>query len=107
MTSINRRLSAAACALVIGLSFAAEPAFAQATNGPSAGVGSTTAPSNSEGTPAGGTGTVANTRVAPSGQTASTHRSRRRARRARHPAAAPTTGTQSDSGLNGSAVPAR
>ena len=91
MTSLNRRLSVAACAVAIGLSLAAEPAFAQATNGPAAGVGSTTAPSNSEGTPAGGSGTVANTRVGPSGQAASTHRTRRRARRARRPAAAPTT----------------
>ena len=64
--TIRRNMSVVAAA-VLALSFAAEPVFAQATVGPAGGVGSTTAPSNSAGTPAGGTGVLSTTRVGPSG----------------------------------------
>ena len=113
MLLTHRGLAAAALAGAIALSLAAEPAFAQATTGPAGGVGSTTAPSNSEGTPAGGTGTLGTTRVGPSTTDATTatpaHRHRRHRHRhaARHATPSGTTGTQSDSGLNGSAAPSR
>jgi len=95
---------------------AAEPGFAQVTpggalNGPAGGTSSTTAPSNSEGTPAGGTGAVGSTRVGPSGDAPSTmttarhRRARHRTRHAARPAA--TTDTGSSAGLNGSNAPAR
>jgi len=119
MARVMRHLSHAllAAAMVVGL--AAEPGFAQVTpggalNGPAGGTSSTTAPSNSEGTPAGGTGAVGSTRVGPSGDAPSTMTTarRRRHRRARHrtrhaarPAA--TTDTGSSAGLNGSNAPAR
>jgi len=116
MASVTRRFSHAllAAAMVAGL--AAEPAFAQVTpggalNGPAGGTASTTAPSNSEGTPAGGTGVIGTTRVGPSGEAASTttarrhRRARRRTRHAARPAA--TTDTGSSAGLNGSNAPAR
>lgn len=118
MASITRRFSSAllAAAMVAGL--AVEPVFAQvvpggALNGPAGGTASTTAPSNSEGTPAGGTGVLGTTRVGP-GSPASTARAtpRRRVRHARHRArrtARPATmnDTQSAAGLNGSNAPAR
>jgi len=97
MASVTRRLSHVlfAAAMVAGL--AAEPAFAQVTPG---GTGSTTAPSNSEGTPAGGTGAVGSTRVGPSGDAASTttarrHRHRHRRHRTRYAARPAPTDTGS------------
>lgn len=69
MASLSRRISSVllAAALIGSL---AEPALAQVspgmpTVGPSGGTSSTTAPSNNEGTPAGGTGNIGNTRVGP------------------------------------------
>ena len=103
------------------------PAFAQVspsgpTVGPAGGVATTTSPSNSEGTPAGGTGVVGNTRVGPSTvrpvapmattpTTASTSAPARRhrvyhRRRVAHPAPATEVGTQSQAGTNGSVAPA-
>ena len=127
--SIRRTMTIAAAALM-ALSVAAEPVLAQATVGPAGGVGSTTAPSNSAGTPAGGTGVISTTRVGPNGvtqaptqnttpmnggpaggpvvgapaATASTARARRVRHRAR-PAPRPATqvGTQSQAGTNGAA----
>lgn len=131
MASLTRRISSIvlASAMVIGL--AAEPAFAQVTpggplTGPAGGTPSTTAPSNSEGSPAGGTGVVGQSRVNPGasvgsrdGSAVSTRRAtrptaaqrraaRRRAaaRRAQRPAAG-ETGDASSSGLNGSNAPSR
>jgi len=78
-------------------------AYAQgSTNAPPGGVSSTTAPSNSQGTPAGGTGIISTSRTpgtTPAGaaplvggelgtrETTHTSRRRRRHRRVRHPAA--------------------
>ena len=132
MASLTRRISSIvlASAMVVGL--AAEPAFAQVTpggplSGPAGGTPSTTAPSNSEGTPAGGTGVIGRTNVAPSPTfgstgssavsaprrtrpTAAQRRAARRraaaARRAASPAAS-DTGAASSSGLNGSNAPSR
>jgi len=117
MASMTRRLFSAllAAGLVAGLS--GEPAFAQITpggalNGPAGGTASTTAPSNSEGTPAGGTGNLGTTRVGPSSTTRATtaparHRARHARRRAHRAARPVTSGTGSDAGLNGSNAPAR
>ena len=124
------RLSAAALATFMTVSLAAEPVLAQITPGspgvgPAGGVSSTTAPSNSQGTPAGGTGVVGTTRVGPStmapampmaGTDTTMSEPPRRARRvrhhrrARHHAARPamdSTGEGSSSGLNGSNAPSR
>lgn len=126
MASMTRLLFPAllAAAMVAGL--AAEPAVAQvvpggALNGPAGGTASTTAPSNSEGTPAGGTGTLGTTRVGPNVDTGSTtatphhrvrHHSRHHHRRhsthlAKGGSSSGTTGTGSSAGLNGSNAPAR
>jgi len=120
MASTTRRLSSAllAAAMVAGL--AAEPAFGQITpggaiTGPAGGTASTTAPSNSEGTPAGGTGVVGSSRVGPGGTAVNSdsgtpvrHRRTRRARhRARHAARPVMNDTGSSSGLNGSNAPSR
>jgi hypothetical protein len=117
MASITRRFSSAllAAAMVAGL--AAEPAFAQVTpggalNGPAGGTATTTAPSNSEGTPAGGTGAIGTTRVSPGRTSATATPHRRRVRHARQRAHRParpaaTSDTGSSAGLNGSNAPAR
>lgn len=82
----------AAAGLLAGL--AAQPSLAQSptspTVGPAGGVPSTTAPSNSQGTPAGGTGTVTTTRVAPAptAKTSKPHHTRRHT--PRHAAPAPS-----------------
>lgn len=126
----TRRLASAFIAVAVIGSMAMDDALAQApTVGPAGGVATTTAPANGEGTPAGGTGTVATTRVAPppsapaygdSGQRYSPAPvARRRVRRRRYvrrarpvaPVSAPSTGsgevgTQSQSGTNGSVPPA-
>ena len=60
MPSMTRRSAFAAFAAAF-----VAPLVARA-QGPAGAGGSTTAPSNSEGTPAGGAGTVSNTRVGPS-----------------------------------------
>lgn len=131
MASLTRRISSIvlASAMVVGL--AAEPAFAQVTpgaplSGPAGGTPSTTAPSNSEGSPAGGTGVVGRSRVNPTPSfgstdgsavaapratrpTAAQRRAARRraaARRAPRPAVS-DTGDASSSGLNGSNAPSR
>lgn len=112
MDSLTRRFSF----VLLAAAVAAGPAFAQVTPGsptvgPAGGVASTTAPSNSEGTPAGGTGVIATTRVGPSSMAstpAPRHHARRVRHRARRPAATPvTTDTNSAAGLNGSAAPSR
>jgi len=119
MTSMTRRFSSAllAAAMVAGL--AAEPAFAQVTpggalTGPAGGTGSTTAPSNSEGTPAGGSGALGTTRVGPSSTMPSTanpapvrRRIRHARRRARQAARPVMNDTGSAAGLNGSNAPSR
>lgn len=122
MDSINRRVSSMllAAAMVAGL--AAEPAFAQITPGgalvgPAGGTGSTTSPSNSQGTPAGGTGVIGTTRVGPSGAAMSSdtpamapaprHRGRRARHRARRAARPAMNDTESAAGLNGSNAPSR
>jgi hypothetical protein len=119
MTSMTRRFSSTllAAAMIAGL--AAEPAFAQVTpggalTGPAGGTGSTTAPSNSEGTPAGGSGALGTTRVGPSGTMPSTaspapvrHRTRHARRRARQAARPAMNDTGSAAGLNGSNAPSR
>ena len=127
MATLTRRISSAllAAAMVAGL--AAEPAFAQitpgaSTVGPAGGVGSTTAPSNSEGTPSGGTGNIGSTRVGPSGMSAAprsytatpqTARPARRRVARRKPvrraprAAMSDTGAASSAGLNGANAPSR
>ncbi len=118
MASMTRRFSVALLAAVMAGGLVAEPAFAQVTPGgalvgPAGGTASTTAPSNSEGTPAGGTGVISTTRVGPGGDAATpararSHRHRHRARhRARHAARPAATDTGSAAGLNGSNAPAR
>lgn len=111
MDSIIRRFSF----MVLAVAVAAGPAFAQVTPGsptvgPAGGVASTTSPSNSEGTPAGGTGVIATTRVGP-GSTAGTPAPRRHVRRVRHrthrTARPTTTDANSAAGLNGSEAPSR
>lgn len=100
MVSMTRRRSFAALAALL-----ATPAMALAqgaTNAPPGGIPSTTAPSNSQGTPAGGTGMVGGARPPAGGpvgstpntplvggemgtsETAQPRRRRRRHRRARH-----------------------
>ena len=121
MSLFTRRIASAFIVTALLGSIAAErPVFAQApTVGPAGGVATTTAPSNSQGTPAGGTGTLGTTQVGPSGVgsaapyaaapagTATTHRRARRHRRARHhrSAASQEVGTQSQLGTNGSVPP--
>ena len=61
-----RRLACVMMAAAIAAPLLADSAFAQATVGPAGGINSTTAPSNSEGTPSGGTGNIGTTRVGPS-----------------------------------------
>ncbi len=124
MVSMLRRLSHVLLAAVLVGGLAAVPAVAQvvpggALNGPAGGTASTTAPSNNEGTPAGGTGTLGTTRVGPGGDTMGTttpHRRRHHSRHRRHaarPAMSGTgssggmTDTGSSAGLNGSNAPAR
>ena len=121
--SIRRTITLAAAA-VLALSLAAEPVFAQATVGPAGGVASTTAPSNSQGTPAGGTGVLSTTRVGPNGAVSQaptvnttpvtgTSAAAPRPRRVRHhrarsaPRPATQVGTQSQAGTNGSAAPSK
>ncbi len=119
MDSMTRRFST----VLLAAALAAGPALAQVTPGsptvgPAGGVASTTAPSNSQGTPAGGTGVIGTTRVGPSTTAASTPDAstgapapRRRARRVRHRAhratQPATRDTNSASGLNGSEPPSR
>ena len=97
MTLFTRRRLASLFVTAAAGSVLAEAAFAQgATNAPPGGVPSTTAPSNSQGTPSGGTGVIggtttrANPSVSPSPDVASpspstapapTRRHRRRHRR--------------------------
>ncbi len=67
MTHLFRRLSAAALALSLLGTVGAEDVFAQTARvAPAGGTSSTTAPSNGEGTPSGGTGNLSTTRVGPS-----------------------------------------
>ena len=110
MGSMTRSLSA----VLLAAAVSAGPAFAQVTPGgptvgPAGGVASTTAPSNSEGTPAGGTGVVGTSRVGPSTARASAPRAHvRRARHRKHHTARPrTTDINSAAGLNGSEAPSR
>lgn len=125
MDGMMRRLSPALLAAVVAAGLVAAPAFAQitpggATVGPAGGTASTTAPSNSQGTPAGGTGVIGTTTFgrggnAVSGDTGSAPAPRRHARRARHRARhaarhsvrPATTDTGSAAGLNGSNAPSR
>ena len=68
MTVFFRRLSAALVAVSMLGVFGADEAFAQrSVVAPAGGVSSTTAPSNGEGTPSGGSGNLTTTRVGPSG----------------------------------------
>ncbi len=63
MLTYRRITTLAAAALLLG-SFVAEPVFAQATlPPPGGGIGSSTTPSNSEGTPSGGSGNLSSTRT--------------------------------------------
>lgn len=118
MTFISRAVTAALVAGAALLPLAPASVFAQgATVGPAGGVPSTTAPSNSQGTPAGGTGTLSTTRVGPSGtmtqvaptntapMATSTTPARRRHHHHRRSHRSTQTGTQSQSGLN--AAPAK
>ena len=123
MSMFTRRIASAVLATALIGSFAVEQAaFAQApTVGPAGGVATTTAPSNSEGTPTGGTGTLGSTRVGPGPSTYSAApavttptgpavrqrraRRNRRARANRRPVSQ-ETGTQSQMGTNGSVPPA-
>jgi len=121
MDGMMRRLSPALLAAVVAVGLVAAPALAQitpggATVGPAGGTASTTAPSNSQGTPAGGTGVIGTTTFNRSGNTvggdtSSAPAPRRHARRARHGArhsARPaTTDTGSAAGLSGSNAPSR
>lgn len=125
MDNMTRRLSSMLLAVAVAAGLCAAPAFAQVTPGaptvgPAGGVASTTAPSNSEGTPAGGTGVVGTTRVGPSstgpssvspgstGVSAPRRHVRRVRHRARRAAAQPATNdTNSAAGLNGSEAPSR
>ena len=71
MAILSRRLSTSLIAAAVLAAMATVPTFAQVTpggarNGPAGGTPSTTAPSNSEGTPAGGTGVLSTTQVGPS-----------------------------------------
>ncbi len=67
MPFTTRRLCAALAAAGMVAALGADPVFAQgATVGPAGGIPSTTAPSNSQGTPSGGTGNLSTTRVGPS-----------------------------------------
>ncbi|HYZ64757.1 MAG TPA: hypothetical protein VE650_20065 [Acetobacteraceae bacterium] len=72
MGSMTRRSAFALFASALAGPIAAKQVFAQsgATNAPPGGIPSTTAPSNSQGTPAGGSGDVSGTRVGPRGTTA-------------------------------------
>lgn len=123
MSMFTRRIASAVIAAAVIGSMILEPsAFAQApTVGPAGGVSTTTAPSNSEGTPAGGTGTLGTTRVGPSGVApaapyaatqddpmARPRRVRRQRKRhaTRRRAVSQETGTQSQMGTNGSVPPA-
>ena len=113
MISFSRRVASVLLASSMIVSLGAETALAQgATVGPAGGVPSTTAPSNSQGTPAGGTGVVGSSAVpgtaattTPGATTApaatQTRRQKRRAHRA-HRRSTRQLGTQSESGLNGS-----
>ena len=110
MGSMTRRFSA----VLLAAAVSAGPAFAQATPGgptvgPAGGVASTTAPSNSEGTPAGGTGVIGTSRVGPGTTRASAprHHVRRVRHRARHAARPRTADINSAAGLNGSEAPSR
>ena len=122
--TVHRSLSLAVVALLALSIGAAGSAHAQATVGPAGGVASTTAPSNSQGTPSGGTGVLSTTRVGPSGAvsqvpsmntapmadpSAPVARPRRSRHRNRHHARRPASqiGTQSQSGTNGSAAPSK
>lgn len=110
MDSMTRGFSA----VLLAVAVAAVPASAQVTLGgptvgPAGGVASTTAPSNSEGTPAGGTGVIGTTRVGPSTTRASTprHHVRRVRHRAHHAARHRAADINSAAGLNGSEAPSR
>ncbi len=131
MASLTRRLSSLMLATAMVGALVIEPAFAQVTPGaptvgPAGGVSSTSAPSNSEGTPSGGTGNLGGNRIVLNPQqgameqapmTAAPRRTRatRRAAARRNRAArmsrtrmAPATmgtGAASSSGLNGSNAP--
>ncbi len=123
MASMTRRISSGLLAFAMVAGLAAEPAFAQVTpggalNGPAGGTATTTAPSNSEGTPAGGTGAVGTTRVGPGSTSASpapaprrrvrhTRRRTRSSRTARSTPSPAATDTGSAAGLNGSNAPSR
>ena len=110
MDSMTRGFSAT----LLAAALAACPALAQVTPGspavgPAGGVASTTAPSNSEGTPAGGTGVIGTTRVGPSATRVSAprHHVRRVRHRAHHAARAGAADMNSAAGLNGSEAPSR
>lgn len=77
MAILSRRLSSSLTAAAVLAVLAATPSVAQmspggARVGPVGGTPSTTAPSNSEGTPAGGTGVIGRTQVGGGGYQAST-----------------------------------
>lgn len=127
MASLTRRLTSAVLATTLIASVVAEPAFAQVTpgaptNGPAGGTASTTAPSNSAGTPSGGTGIISTTRVGPAtvaprtpvvtpapdaaAPVSTTPPRRRFLPRIRRPLRSPGgTGGGSSAGLNGSNAP--
>jgi hypothetical protein len=91
MAILSRRMSASLIAAAVLAVLAAAPSLAQvspggARVGPAGGTPSTTAPSNSEGTPAGGTGVIGQTQVGGGGYqagSADTYTPQRRVRRAR------------------------
>jgi len=101
MISLKRRLATAVLATAIATSFGMETSWAQgATVGPAGGIPSSTAQSNSAGTPAGGTGVIGGSTATPgmpmtgtqsagpnaaaAGNTSATTSTRRSTRRARH-----------------------
>ncbi len=116
MVVTPRRASLLLIAAAVLAVVAAVPSLAQMSPtappvGPAMGTPTTTAPSNSEGTPAGGTGVLSQTQVGGGTQAspapvATSRRANRRARRARARAARRAaqrgTGPASSSGLNGS-----
>ncbi len=91
MAILSRRMFTSLIAAAVLAVLAAAPSLAQvspggARVGPAGGTPSTTAPSNSEGTPAGGTGVIGQTQVGGGGYqagTADTYTPQRRVRRAR------------------------
>lgn len=88
MSSRSFRLSYAllAAALLAGCGSESmtTPVQQGATVGPAGGIASSTAPSNSQGTPSGGTGDIATERTGPPVTTAAPARTRRHAARTHH-----------------------